>query len=182
MKRLLLLVAISMAATISAFAQRSITGKIVEGDSKEPMAMTTVQLLRQDSTVAAGVLTAENGNFKVKAPADGRYILKVTSVGFKSYIKNLTVDGGKDVPLGTIEMAMDAIMLKGAVATGHAAKVTTKEDTFVYNAAAYRTPEGSVVEELVKRLPGAQMDDDGNIGVHDRRHQDGIEEPAHFHH
>ena len=84
MKRLLLLVAISMAATISAFAQRSITGKIVEGDSKEPMAMTTVQLLRQDSTVAAGVLTAENGNFKVKAPADGRYILKVTSVGFKS--------------------------------------------------------------------------------------------------
>ena len=165
MKRLLLLVAISMAATISAFAQRSITGKIVEGDSKEPMAMTTVQLLRQDSTVAAGVLTAENGNFKVKAPADGRYILKVTSVGFKSYIKNLTVDGGKDVPLGTIEMAMDAIMLKGAVATGHAAKVTTKEDTFVYNAAAYRTPEGSVVEELVKRLPGAQMDDDGNIKI-----------------
>lgn len=165
MKRLLLLVAISAASTLSAFAQRTITGKIVEGDSKEPMAMTTVQLLRQDSTVATGVLTAENGNFKLKAPADGRYILKVTSVGFKSYMNNLTVANGKDVPLGTIEMAMDAIMLKGAVATGHAAKVTTKEDTFIYNAAAYRTPEGSVVEELVKRLPGAQMDDDGNIKI-----------------
>ena len=165
MKRLLLLVAISAVSTLSAFAQRTITGKIVEGDSKEPMAMTTVQLLRQDSTVATGVLTAENGNFKLKAPADGRYILKVTSVGFKSYMNNLTVANGKDVPLGTIEMAMDAIMLKGAVATGHAAKVTTKEDTFIYNAAAYRTPEGSVVEELVKRLPGAQMDDDGNIKI-----------------
>lgn len=165
MKRLLLLVAISAASTLSAFAQRTITGKIVEGDSKEPMAMTTVQLLRQDSTVATGVLTAENGNFKLKAPADGRYILKVTSVGFKSYMNNLTVANGKDVPLGTIEMAMDAIMLKGAVTTGHAAKVTTKEDTFIYNAAAYRTPEGSVVEELVKRLPGAQMDDDGNIKI-----------------
>ena len=44
-------------------------------------------------------------------------------------------------------------------------KVTVKEDTFVYNSAAYRTPEGSVVEELVKRLPGAQVDDDGKITI-----------------
>ncbi len=45
-------------------------------------------------------------------------------------------------------------MLKGAVVTAMAQKVTLKEDTYVYNSAAYRTPEGSVVEELVKRLPG----------------------------
>lgn len=153
MKRLLLLVAISVATTFSAFAQRSITGKIVENDSKEPLAMTTVQLLKQDSTLAAGVLTAENGSFTLKAPADGRYILKVTCVGFKNYISNVTIADGKDAALGTIAMSVDAIMLKGAVAKGHAAKVTVKEDTFVYNAAAYRTPEGSVVEELVKRLP-----------------------------
>lgn len=127
--------------------------------------MTTVQLLRQDSTLAAGALTAENGNFTVKAPANGRYILKVTSVGFKSYMGNVTVERGKDVALGTIALTVDAIMLKDAVAKGHAAKVTVKEDTFIYNAAAYRTPEGSVVEELVKRLPGAQMDDDGNIKI-----------------
>lgn len=165
MKRLLLLVAISVATTLSAFAQRSITGKIVENDSKEPLAMTTVQLLKQDSTLAAGVLTAENGSFTLKAPADGRYILKVTCVGFKNYISNVTIADGKDAALGTIAMSVDAIMLKGAVAKGHAAKVTVKEDTFVYNAAAYRTPEGSVVEELVKRLPGAQMDDDGNITI-----------------
>ena len=40
-----------------------------------------------------------------------------------------------------------------------------KEDTFVYNSAAYRTPEGSVVEELVKRLPGAEVSDDGTIKI-----------------
>ena len=56
-------------------------------------------------------------------------------------------------------------MLKGATVTGHAAKVTLKADTFVYNAAAFRTPEGSVVEELVKRLPGAEVSDDGTIKI-----------------
>lgn len=56
-------------------------------------------------------------------------------------------------------------MLKGATVVGQAARVTVKEDTFVYNASAYRTPEGSVVEELVKRLPGAQVSDDGTITI-----------------
>lgn len=54
-------------------------------------------------------------------------------------------------------------MLKGATIIGQAPPVTVQEDTFVYNASAYRTPEGSVVEELIKKLPGAQIDDDGKL-------------------
>ena len=46
-----------------------------------------------------------------------------------------------------------------------AAKVTLKKDTFIYNATAFRTPEGSTIEELVKRLPGAQVGDDGKITI-----------------
>ena len=156
---------ILMASSFAAMAQRAVTGTVVESDTKEPLALTTVQLLRKDSTMAVGGLTADNGSFKLTAPADGQYILKVTSVGFKTVTRNVTIAGGKNANMGTLTMSVDAIMLKGAVATGHAAKVTTKEDTFIYNAAAYRTPEGSVVEELVKRLPGAQMDDDGNIKI-----------------
>lgn len=156
---------ILMASSFAAMAQRAVTGTVVESDTKEPLSLTTVQLLRKDSTMAVGGLTADNGSFKLTAPADGQYILKVTSVGFKTVTRNVTIAGGKNAALGTLAMSVDAIMLKGAVATGHAAKVTTKEDTFIYNAAAYRTPEGSVVEELVKRLPGAQMDDDGNIKI-----------------
>lgn len=156
---------ILMASSFAAMAQRAVTGTVVESDTKEPLSLTTVQLLRKDSTMAVGGLTADNGSFKLTAPADGQYILKVTSVGFKTVTRNVTIAGGKNAGLGTLAMSVDAIMLKGAVATGHAAKVTTKEDTFIYNAAAYRTPEGSVVEELVKRLPGAQMDDDGNIKI-----------------
>ena len=62
-------------------------------------------------------------------------------------------------------MEPDAIMLKGATVTARASKVTLKADTFMYNASAFRTPEGSVVEELVKRLPGAEVDDNGTIKI-----------------
>ena len=143
-----------MTAMCSAFAQRTIKGKVVENESGEALVSTTVKLLKADSTLAAGVLTGVDGSFSVKAPADGKYILRITCVGFKNYTKNITIDNGKDVSLGNISLKADAIMLEGATITKQVAKVTLKEDTFVYNAAAYRTPEGSVVEELVKRLPG----------------------------
>lgn len=164
MKRLLLLVAMTV-ATVGLMAQRTVTGRVVESDSKEAMAMTTVKLMRTDSTLVKGLLTDESGRFSVEVPQDGKYILRITSVGYKNYTKNITVSGGKDVALGTIAVEPDAIMLKGTTVTGHAAKVTVKEDTFIYNASAYRTPEGSVVEELVKKLPGAQVDDEGNITI-----------------
>ena len=154
-----------MTAMCSAFAQRTIKGKVVENESGEALVSTTVKLLKADSTLAAGVLTGVDGSFSVKAPADGKYILRVTCVGFKNYTKNITIDNGKDVSLGNISLKADAIMLEGATITKQVAKVTLKEDTFVYNAAAYRTPEGSVVEELVKRLPGAQVSDDGKITI-----------------
>ena len=67
--------------------------------------------------------------------------------------------------LGILTLTPDAILLKEATVTGQAAKVTVRKDTFVYNADAYRTAEGSVVEELVKKLPGAQVDDDGKITI-----------------
>lgn len=164
MKKLLLLM-VCLATVMFAKAQRTVSGTVVENDSKEALAATTVKLLKTDSSLVKGVLTTENGEFKIAAPADGRYILKITCVGFKNVTRNITVAGGKDVAVGTVAMKPDAIMLKGATITSHVAKVTLKEDTFVYNAAAYRTPEGSVIEELVKRLPGAQVSDDGTIKI-----------------
>ena len=125
--------------------------------SEEPLPSATVKLLKTDSTLVKGVLTNVNGGFKVTAPADGRYILRVSCVGFKNYTKRITVSGGKDVALGKISLKSDAIMLKGATVTANVAKVTAKADTLEYNAAAYRTPEGSAIEELVKRLPGVTV-------------------------
>lgn len=162
MKRLLLFFAFAMSAMF-AMAQRAITGTTVESDSQEPLPQATVKLLKTDSTLVKGVLTNVNGVFKITAPSDGRYILRVSCVGFKNYTKRITVSGGKDVALGKINMSADAIMLQGATVTANVAKVQAKGDTLEYNAAAYRTPEGSAIEELVKRLPGVTVSEDGKI-------------------
>ena len=164
MKKLLLLILMSV-SVIQAMAQRNITGKVLESDSQEPVAQTTVRLLKTDSTLVTGTLTNLDGLFRVKAPSAGNFIVQITCVGFKPFTKNVNVTADKDIALGTINLDPDAIMLKGATVTGQAAKVTLKEDTFVYNASAYRTPEGSVIEELVRKLPGAQVDDDGKITI-----------------
>ena len=162
-KALMTLVLVAIALMVK--AQGTITGKAVEAESGEPLPSATVKLLKKrDSTLVKGVVTDYDGNFRLSAPADGKYILKVSCVGFKNYAKDITVSG-KNVALGKLSMKTDAIMLEGATVTANAAKVTLKEDTFVYNAAAYRVPEGSVVEELVKRLPGAQVSDDGKITI-----------------
>ncbi len=164
MKRILLFLFMAVSG-IQAMAQRNITGKVLESDSQEPVAQTTVRLLKKDSTMVTGALTDLNGLFRMKAPSAGTYIVQVTCVGFKPFTKTVKVSADKDVALGSIDLHPDAIMLKGATVTGQAAKVTVKEDTFVYNASAYRTPEGSVIEELVKKLPGAQVDDDGKVTI-----------------
>ena len=164
MRRLLLLMLMPLVA-VAVMAQRNVTGTVVESETDEALPQATVKLMRTDSTLVKGALTGLDGKFTLKAPSAGRFIVQVTCVGFKPYTKRINVSGEKNVSMGTIAMSPDAIMLKGATVTGQAAKVTLKADTFVYNASAYRTPEGSVVEELVKRLPGAQVDDDGKITI-----------------
>lgn len=150
---------------LTASAQRKITGTLIDHDSNESIPMVTIQLLKPDSSFVTGTVSGDNGQFSVQAPKDGRYLLKLSSVGYKTVVKNLQVAGGKDVALGKTTMSADAIMLKGAEITARAVKVTVKEDTFVYNSAAFRTPEGSTIEELIKRLPGATIDDDGKITI-----------------
>ena len=160
-----LFIILFLLSSVVVMAQRHVSGVVIESDSQEPVAQTTVKLLRTDSTLVTGGLTSLEGKFRVTAPKAGTYILQVTCVGFKPYTKRINVTDDKDVAMGTLELKPDAIMLKNTVVTGNASKVIVKADTFIYNASAYRTPEGSVVEELVKRLPGAQVDDDGKITI-----------------
>lgn len=159
-----------MMVTMASFAQsRMISGEITDRDTKEPLEQTTVQLLKLDSTYVAGAISNEKGLFRLNAPANGKYLLKLTSVGYKTTVKRIVIDQDKNLALGNITMGADAIMLKAATVTAMAQKVTVKEDTFVYNSAAYRTPEGSVVEELVRRLPGAEVSDDGTIKINGKQ-------------
>ena len=163
MRKLILLTVVLLTAVV-ANAQRLVSGKVVEQDTKEAVIQATASILSGEKIVA-NALTNMNGGFSIRAPRDGKYTLKITYVGFKTYTKQINIRDGKDYSAGTITMEPDAIMLKGATVTARASKVTLKADTFVYNASAFRTPEGSVVEELVKRLPGAEVDDNGTIKI-----------------
>ena len=162
MKRFLLFTLLAI-ATLTIHAQHKITGKVVDNQTGEPLIAVTVKLLKSDSTMLKGVLTDDDGKFSVES-VNGRYIVQITSVGYKNYTKRINVSD-KDVAMGTIGIKADAITLEETVVTAQAAKVTLKKDTFIYNASAFRTPEGSTIEELVKRLPGAQIDDQGKITI-----------------
>ena len=163
MKKLLILT-IALVASVALHAQRTISGTVIEKDTREEVIQATVSLLKTDSTLVTNAVTNSTGHFSLTAPSDASYIVRITYVGFKTFTKRVTVQG-KPIAMGTIEITPDAIMLKGATVTAHLAKVQSKGDTLIYNADAFRTPEGSVVEELVKRLPGAEVDDDGNIKI-----------------
>lgn len=166
MEKKLILICLLMISSICVFSQGiKITGKLIDHDTKDGVMMVTVQMLKSDSTYIKGVLSDEKGNFEIEAPKNGKYILKFTSIGYVTLTKSVSVSAGKDVALGNIVFSTDAIMLKEATVIGQAPPVTVQEDTFVYNASAYRTPEGSVIEELVKKLPGAQVDDDGKVTI-----------------
>ena len=148
------------------FAQdRKISGTLIDKDTNEPLPQVTLQLLKTDSTFVGGSVSDDEGRFSLTAPRSGKYLLKISSIGYVTMVKNLEMEGQKNLAMGKLTMQSDAVMLKGAEVTALAQKVVLKEDTFVYNSSAYRVPEGSVAEELVKRIPGAQIDDDGKITI-----------------
>ncbi|MGX8696755.1 MAG: carboxypeptidase-like regulatory domain-containing protein, partial [Prevotella sp.] len=144
----------------------TVSGSVRDADLKEPVMQASVQLFRQkDSTFVGGSITDLRGNFSVEAPANGIYRLKISSVGFQPIEREVTLRRNQSQDLGLLLMVADAVLIKETVVTGRAAQVIVKKDTLVYNPDAFRTPEGSPIEELIKRMPGAEVDEDGNITV-----------------
>ena len=146
--------------------QQTISGHVIDAELREPMVQASVQLFRQrDSTFVGGSVTDLRGNFSVEAPGNGIFRIKISSVGFQPIEREVTLRRNQSQDLGMLMMSTDAVLLKEAVVTGRAAQVMVKKDTLVYNPDAFRTPEGSPIEELIKRMPGAEVDEDGNITV-----------------
>lgn len=144
----------------------TISGQLFDAEFREPMMQATVQLFTTtDSTFVGGTVSDDKGIFIVQAPSNGTYKLKISSVGFQPVEREVTLRRNQNQELGALIMSTDAIMLKETVVTGRAAQVIAKKDTLVYNPEAYRTPEGSPIEELIKRMPGAEIDEDGNITI-----------------
>ena len=145
----------------------TVSGLIMDGALNEPLAGASVVLLQpKDSAQATGVSSDLEGKFKLPAVKAGNYIFRVSYIGFQTYYRNITLTkGNKSVNLGSITLEENSKVLKEAEVTAKLAQVEMKADTFIFNAEAYRLPEGSMLEELVKKLPGAEIDDDGNIKI-----------------
>ena len=144
----------------------TIRGQLLDADLKEPMMQATVQLFTaSDSTFVGGTVTNERGNFYVLAPRPDTYRLRISSLGYQTIEREITLRRNENQDLGNLLMESESILLQEAVVTGRAAQVIVRKDTIVYNPEALRTPEGSAIEELIKRIPGADVDEDGKITI-----------------
>ena len=159
-------------SVIPASAQdAAISGRLLDQESREPLSNAILQLYRlsnnhqrQDTTLVEGVMSDDDGRFSFHSVANGQYLLKISYFGYEEI--NRTLRKTRDpITLGDLVMKIDAKLLDEAVVTANIPKMVVKDDTIVYNADAFRVPEGSVIEALVEALPGAKIDDNGGITI-----------------
>lgn len=166
MGRKFIFIILALASALSAFSQgQTISGSLRDGQNKLPLGYAVIQLLSNDSSYVGGTTSGDDGKFAVEAPHDGQYILKVSFVGMQTLCHNVSLSGEKGTDVGTLTLKADEHVLREVTVAALAPKVVLKNDTFQYNASAYRVPEGSTVEALVKVLPGAEVGDDGTVKI-----------------
>ncbi len=148
----------------------SVTGKIYDFDSAEPIyaaAVTIYQVNGADTIYKGGGTTDDNGQFKISDLEPGNYLANTKFFGFDDTYRNFSispVDSMTD--LGKIAMRGDqGRMLSEIAISAVVAKVQMLNDTAMFNSAAYKLPEGTSVEDLIRKFPGVQIDSIGNITV-----------------
>ena len=169
MKRIATLLAfLATSATVLLAQNLSVKGTVYDFDSAEPLSPAAVQIYQisgTDSTYIGGSSTDDDGLFVINNLNAGNYRARVTFLGYDDVIKNFTLRSGSGTTdLGKITMRggqmLDEVAINAVVA-----KVQMINDTVMFNSAAYKLPEGSSVEDLIRKLPGVQIGSDGNITV-----------------
>lgn len=168
MKRILLSLSLLLLVSFTAVAQNkqgTVTGKVVDVTSEEGLIAASVQLYSlPDSVFKVGVATDLKGAFTLKATA-GNYFVRVSYLGYVTKEMNVKIEKKGTADLGTIKLEQDAVALKEAMVTAEVPPVTASDDTLMFNTAAFRVPEGSMLEELIKKYPGVDIDENGTIKI-----------------
>ncbi len=164
MKRLLSSVFFLLSFICASAQSYLVSGAVSDAASREPIELATVQLLRTDSTMITGDNTDADGAFKLSTKKSGKYIVKISFVSYQPQFFDITFSKEKKaIDLGKIALKIDDVTLNQALVTKVAARVEQVDDTTMYNAAAYRVPEGSTLDALVKQLPGVEVSESGTI-------------------
>ncbi len=144
----------------------TLSGRAIDAGDKTGLAGATVKLLKadKDSTLIKGVSTDADGYFRITDVNQGKYIVSINYIGYKHLNKDVTVaNGSRNIRLGELVLEKGSIVFDELVVTGVKTEIVVKEDTVEYNADSYKTQPNAVVEDLLKRLPGVEVDSEGKI-------------------
>ena len=144
-----------------------IRGLVVDSETKEPLAEASVKMTQRFGDYGYSIMSTvadSAGVFNVHA--SGRFTLEVSMLGYYSKKKTVLAftDSRNDtIDIGTIELKMSAQMLKMVEVTGHARRFTVRGDTIVFHPEAFHLQEGARLDELIRKLPGVEVDDEGHM-------------------
>ncbi|HYM94938.1 MAG TPA: carboxypeptidase-like regulatory domain-containing protein, partial [Chitinophagaceae bacterium] len=154
-------------SSVYSFAQKNgiVHGVAFDTLAKQPVSSATITVVqKKDSSLVTFTLTDNKGNFELKGIPNGDYRLLITHVNYHNSNKYFTIDdNNRNVDLGNIIMNDKNKVLDEVVVKNEAPPVTLINDTIQYNANSFKTAPNANVEQLLKRLPGVQVDKDGNI-------------------
>ncbi len=137
-----------------------------ETETEYPAIMVNVCLCQpKDSSIIKFATSDEKGIFLMRTVAPGDYLLSFSGLGYNTLYKSLTKNDFRkgNIQLGRVQLEESTIALSGVTITANPPEVVVKEDTLEYNPAAFRMQESAVVEDLLKRLPGVEVEPDGKI-------------------
>lgn len=164
MKRLIIIILLFSGLTSEVFSQASvITGNIIDESGAPICSAPVVLLYPADSTMAFFGLTNERGFFEIKGVRNGKYLLQVAFIGHQTVYRELTTPGNGVENIGSVMMKSKPISLGEVFVTEEYVPLRFRTDTIEFNTAAFKTKPDAVVEDLIKKLPGMEVDRAGNI-------------------
>ena len=162
--RLLLLV-LGMFSSMALMAQNTATlkGKLIDSVGKQALKDASITILEaKDSTLDVFGLAKADGSFIVEKISFGEMIVMIKFQGYEAYTKNVNFSkANASVDLGTIYLRLAANDLGEVTVTQ--SPITIKKDTVQFNASSFKTKPNAVMEDLLKKLPGVQVEADGTV-------------------
>ena len=158
----LTLLAFLVGIVASAQNQVSVKLKLVDSKTSEPVSFATVSLtVKGEDTPSKYVLSDSEGKAELVKIRHNTYILKAELMGYKTHTQEVKVD--KSVDLGEIKMEEDVEVLDAARVTDVGNPIIIRKDTIEYTASSFKTSDSDMLEELLKKLPGVEVEADGTI-------------------
>ncbi|WP_417886474.1 outer membrane beta-barrel protein [Zunongwangia sp.] len=149
------------------FSQKfDLKGKIVDEDGV-PLESATVYVEKiADSTLVTYTVSEPSGDFELKgATASENLMLFISYAGFKTFKKSISIEEKKEQDLGKIQMVIADNQLSEVTVTSTRVPLTLKKDTLEFNANSFTTRPNANLEDLLKKLPGVEINSDGEITV-----------------